>query len=200
MTFDELIAGSRAPNKLRKFIECYKTAQADRPLALQTDLPMRDLAPLLANITLLEAESRSQIIYRVAGQNIIEKLNFNPTGRNFLDFLAPPVREASILGHELMQQHPCGYYMVYENVFESGHREVMETLTLPLRKSIDDESNLFASCHIDHQLSGFSEQKGDTAMIVNWETSVFIDIGNGKPDSDLMSDASHLAELSSMQN
>jgi len=186
LTFDELIAVSQAPKLLNRFIDCYKSAQTDGLIALQSDLSMRDLALILPNLTLLEAASSDMITYRLAGQKIVDTLGFNPIGQNFLDFLDPGLRETSAAGHDLMQQHPCGYYMVYENVYESGHRKVMETLTLPLRKSLDRENRLFLSCHIEHHLSEISPKRGETAMIVNWKTNAFANIGGGEPAVDLM--------------
>lgn len=186
MTFDELIAASQAPKLLDRFIDCYKSAQTDGLIALQSELSMRNLAPILPNLTLLEATRSDMITYRLAGQEIVDTLGFNPVGQNFLDFLDPGLRATSAAGHDLMQEHPCGYYMVYENVYESGHRKVMETLTLPLRKSLDHKNRLFLSCHIEHHLSEISATRGETAMVVTWKTNVFANIGGGEPAVDLM--------------
>ncbi len=171
---------------MRRFVACYQSGQQNGPIASQSDISMRDLASLLPRITLLEAESPDRIVFKIAGQNIIDSLGFNPKGQNFLDFLDPSLRQTSAEGHELMHSHPCGYYMVYENIYASGYRKVMETLTLPIHKSPGSTEKLFTSCHFEYQHSEQPANPGETAMVVNWQTNAFVDIGAGEPEKDLL--------------
>jgi len=82
-------------------------------------------------------------------------------------------------------EKPCGYYMVYDNEYESGRRMKAETLTLPLRKNPDGKPNFFISFHTDHHVSGVSEQSGVTCLVAKWEVNSFADIGSGEPEIDL---------------
>lgn len=171
---------------MRRFVACYQSGQQNGSISSQAAISMRDLASLLPRITLLEAESPDKIIFKIAGQNIIDSLGFNPKGQNFLDFLDPSLRRTSAEGHELMHSHPCGYYMVYENIYASGYRKVMETVTLPLCKSPGSTEKLFTSCHFEYQHSEQPANPGETAMVVNWQINAFVDIGAGEPEEDLL--------------
>lgn len=186
LTFDEILSVSKVPKLLEQFIDCYQAARSGGDVALQSALPMRMLAPLMASVILFEVEHRDQITYRIAGENVIDRLGFNPTGTNFLDLVGPELREAAAGGYQLMLGHPCGYYMVYENNYESGHQMKAETLTLPLRKNPDDKINQLICFHADHQLFGIGERSDKTRLVVDWETNAFVDIGNGKPEIDLL--------------
>ncbi|MEQ9144709.1 MAG: PAS domain-containing protein [Parvibaculaceae bacterium] len=186
MIFEEIIQLSRAPEKLRRFVECYRGASSGGAIAVQSALPMRTLAPLMAHVTLLERVEQGRILYRIAGERIVERLGFNPLGHNFLDLIVPELKDTSILGHEQMLNHPCGYYMIYESAYESGQRVRAETLTLPLRKEADGALKYFLSLHLDHEMSGLSDRPGQTALVTDWITNTFVDIGHGEPDEDLM--------------
>ncbi len=181
MKLDELIEIAHDREGLRRFFDCYRAAQSGPGPACQNALPMRELAGLMAQITLVEQKSPDQIIYRIAGDTIIERLGFNPTGMNFLDLLHPDQREGSMEGHQLMLSHPCGCYLVYENELENGNRMLSETVTLPMRKNEDAEAKLFFSYHSTHKPTGIISTKGETALVVNWHRMEHADIGCGEP-------------------
>ncbi len=181
MTFDELTAVAHDKEAFSNFFLCYRAAQVGVEPAGQDALPMRQLASVMPNITLLECDSPGQIIYRIAGDSIVERLGFNPTGSNFLDLLHADQRPASIDGHQTMIDQPCGCYLVYESEFENGSRAVLETVTLPMRKTKDAETKLFFSLHSHHSTTSLGETTTDTALVVNWRRMEYADIGCGVP-------------------
>lgn len=181
MTFDELLAASRAPEKLGTFIECYKHAQADDCIGVQSDLPLRTFAPLMANITLMERETETQLTYRIAGENIINRLGFNPVKSNFIDLLAPAIRNDAIATHNKMLAQPCGNYIVYENDYETGRRMITESLMLPLRKNRDASEELLLGYHAHHEATSVLSPRSQTCLVVNHTLSEFVDIGGGVP-------------------
>ncbi len=142
---------------------------------------MRELARVMSHVTLLEWDAPDQITYRIAGDAIVDRLGFNPTGVNFLDLLHADQRASSIDGHRLMMTHPCGCYLVYENEFENGSRAILETITLPMRKTPDAAPNLFFSYHSHRSTTGFAAANAGTALVVNWRRMEHADIGCGEP-------------------
>lgn len=181
MTFDELTAAAHDKEGFSRFFSCYRAAQAGAVPASQEALPMRQLAKIMTHVTLLEWVAPDQITYRIAGDAIIERLGFNPTGTNFLDLLHADQRTTSIEGHQTMMAHPCGCYLLYENEFENGSRAVLETITLPMRKTADAEAKFFFSFHAHHSTTGVAEDITDTALVVNWRRVEHADIGCGVP-------------------
>eukprot|EP00435_Cladocopium_sp_Y103_P076641 s1_g380.t1 len=181
MTLDELMAVAHDREGFELFFACYRAAQTGRLPANRDALPMRQLARIMPYVTLLEWETPDQIPYRIAGDAIVDRLGFNPTGHNFLDLLHEDQRESSIEGHQTMMAHPCGCYLVYESEFENGSRVVLETITLPMCKTAGAEPKLFFSYHSHRSTTSFAEINSGTALVVNWRRMEHADIGCGEP-------------------
>ncbi len=181
MTFDEVVARSLAPETLQSVFVAYQQAQNGSSVAAQELLPMRAMAPLLPNVTLMEREDNETITYRIAGEAIVARLGFNPTGRNFLDLIAPTVRNETALTNKAGVETPCGHYSVYENEYESGRRMMSESLMLPMSKSSGSEVNLIFGYHIHHQGTDNYGLGARTLLGVNWVVADFVDIGFGLP-------------------
>ena len=181
MTFDELFAASRAPKQFKKLADSYTSAQGHNCVGIQSALPMRKFAPLMANVTLMERENTDQVTYRIAGENIINRLGFNPVGNNFLDLLSSEIRANARIANEKILTHPCGHYLVYENEYETGQRMVSESLMLPMKKESDTETNLLLGYHFHHQATGILAPQNQTSLVVHHSTSEFVDIGSGIP-------------------
>jgi len=193
MTLEDLLDIAHDRDGFRLFFDCYRAAQNGAPLAHQDALPMRQLAKIMSHLTLLEQESPEQLIYRIAGDTVIERLQFNPTGTNFLDLLPSDQRDEAVAGHQTMLTHPCGFYMVYESEFENGSRAIIETITLPLRKTAGAEPKLFLSYHAHHSTTGIAEINSGTVLAINRLKTEYADIGCGEPDEKLLNSSSNTA-------
>ena len=182
MTFDELFAASGAPEQFRKLTACYTSAQGHKCVGIQSALPMRTFAPLMANITLMERENEDQVTYRIAGENIKNRLGFNPVGKNFFNLLSSEIRANARVTNEKIITHPCGHYLVYENEYETGQRMISESLMLPMKKESDTETNLILGYHFHHHATGVLAPQNQTSLVVHHSTNEFVDIGSGIPD------------------
>lgn len=190
MNFDQLLAQSRAPAKLGRFVAAYSEAQTEVDVAVaKPDLSMRKLALCMPNITLMEVRSDANVIYRIAGDNVVARLGLNPTGHNFIDFIPEAERKPTAVANRHCLTRPCGIYLVYENDYSSGRRMISESLILPLRKSADEDANLLIGLHVHHEASGLSCDPGETHLMTNLLVSSYIDIGAGVPHSPLESAA-----------
>ncbi len=183
MTFDEVIAQSIEPETLRSVFAAYLKARGENDVASQDRLPMREMAPLLPNITLMECIDEGTILYRIMGERIVERLGFNPTGQNFYDFLDPSQRAESIYTTKAGLAAPCGHYSIYQSRFESGRSLVSESLLLPMRKTASAEIDFIFGYHVHHQATNSFSLGGRTQLGTSWDVSEFIDIGLGLPDS-----------------
>lgn len=183
MTFDEIISISRSPEKLELLIDCYKAAQIGGGVAVRSALPMRQFARLMANITLLERESNERIIYRIAGDNVVNRFDFNPAGMNLLELLSPSMLAKSTAIQEHVFGIPCGHYAVYENEYETGRRLLTESITLPMRKDEKSETVLLLGYHIHHEATGFCSPERKMVLVADLKRTEFIDIGFGEPDA-----------------
>jgi|GEM_PF-2021022 len=184
MTLDEMLALSLAPEKMRCLIAGYREAQGEGALnvASQDRLPMRKMAPMLANVTLMERLDDDHIVYRIAGENIVARLGFNPTGKNFLDFFDAAIREKSARVNNAGLTNRCGHYAVYENQYESGRRMISESLMLPMRKNAASGIDFIFGYHIHHQATDVYALGARTSLMVDWSVAEFVDIGFGVPN------------------
>ena len=182
MTFDELISLSTAPDKVGAFVSAYRASQTDFSIGRRDLLPMRSLAPMLANITMTEYVDNDTIIFRIAGENIKDRLGFNPAGRNTLDLIAQEKRDEAVALHDVIINHPCGSYVVYESVFQSGRRAKSESITFPLRKDASTDTFFFLSYHLHHEATGFTEVGEPTALGLSEILKELIDIGFDYPE------------------
>lgn len=185
MNVDEVLAQSLAPEKMRNLIAGYKQAQGDgeHDVASRDRLPMREMAPMLANVTLMERVDDDHIIYRIAGENIVARLGFNPTGMNFLEFFDADIREESARVNKAGLAYKCGHYSIYENQYESGRRMISESLMLPMRKTADAPIDFIFGYHIHHQAIDTYSLGTRTSLMVDWTVAEFVDIGFGVPIS-----------------
>lgn len=194
MTFDELIALSSVPDKVGAFVSAYRTSQEGRSIGRRDLLPMRALAPMLANITMTEYVDEDTIIFRIAGENITDRLGFNPAGRNTLDLIAQEKRDEAIALHSVILNHPCGSYVVYESIFQSGRKAKSESITFPLQKDASSDTRFFFSYHVHHEATGFSEVGEPTALGLSEIHTELIDIGFGSPEVPNSAEASSLVQ------
>ncbi len=181
MTLDEIAEIALDREGFERFFSCYRAAQTGAAPAAQSALPMRQLAKLMPHITLLEWRAPEEIIFKLAGDSIVERLGFNPAGANFLDLLHPDQRAGSVEGHQIMLAHQCGCYLLYESEFESGACATLETITLPMRKTDSDDPKLFISFHSHQSTSSFSENREGTALVSDWRWVEHADVGCGEP-------------------
>ncbi|MEQ9518755.1 MAG: PAS domain-containing protein [Parvibaculum sp.] len=183
MTFDDILSTSQAPDKLAAYVRCYQAAQGEDGIASQSALPLRDFAKFMADITVLEMVAQERLLFRLAGENVLEKMGRNLVGRDFLDIIPSVIRRQSLAGHLDMQAKPCGYFMIYENEYVGGQHAFAETLTLPLRKSPDAPADYFLGFHIQNDVIGVNLYQKEPALIVGYQLSSFVDIGFGIPDA-----------------
>jgi hypothetical protein len=188
MTFEELLKVYRDQKSLRPFVDCYRTAQGKDKIGVQSFLPMRKLAPLMPNVVMMEAENTEEIFYRIVGENIIARLGFNPTGLNMLDYLSEGFSRQLPGLYQTMIQHPCGYYALYENQYDTGQKSMTETFVLPLRKQDNGEPRFTLALHSAHEATGFVPSSGETTLAANLAAGALVDIGAGIPETSFSSD------------
>ncbi len=181
MTLDEIAEIALDREGFDLFFSCYRAAQTGPTPASQNALPMRQLTKAMPHVTLLEWRAPEEIIFKLAGDSVIERLGFNPAGSNFLDLLHPDQRADSVEGHQIMLAHQCGCYLLYESEFESGARATVETITLPMRKTDGDDAKLLISFHSHQTTSSFGEHRDGTALVSDWRRVEHADIGCGEP-------------------
>jgi hypothetical protein len=136
---------------------------------------IRDLMPA---VTILEIWSRERIDIRLIGTAIAKGMGIDPTGRNYLDLIAPEAREPYLRLVEAQIAQPCGRRSVLRSRNASGIVARTEVLALPMFHEKSGH-HMLVSCFAPMEAVGF--EKGDY-QVRSFEDTEWIDIGTGIPD------------------
>lgn len=133
---------------------------------------------LMPAVTLLEIHSREHIEMRLIGTAVARGMGIEPTGKNYLDLIAPEARESYLRLLDAQMAQPCGRRSVLRSRNSSGLIARSEVLALPLFHAASGH-HMLASCFAQLEAIGF--EKG-SYEIRNFEDNAWIDIGAGVPD------------------
>jgi len=111
-----------------------------RSLPRQTTLPhRRDFNParagsLLRDIMLVEMRLEGQQLFpvRLAGSATVEKIQRDPKGHDYLEFMPPEYHAGLIDTASLMVNRPCGLWQITPLHFERGIAQCFEVTVFPL--------------------------------------------------------------------
>jgi len=94
-----------------------------------------DLAPvaaMLGDAALVAIGPRERCVYRVVGENLKDRIGFDPTGKNYYDFV-PEIRRAyARRAMNMVVDRPMGFRADIEQVYSSGEALTIESFGLPL--------------------------------------------------------------------
>lgn len=107
-------------------------AQTGGALPSKTGIDLARFARAVPHFALVAVTFSGGCVYRLAGEALQERIGFNPTGRNYYDFVPPERRASAARAMEMVVRRPCGFRALIEQVYEDGAMRTMETLGLPL--------------------------------------------------------------------
>lgn len=137
---------------------------------------------LLPHMMICDLSEPGVVRIRLMGTGMVDSYGFDPTGRDYLDLVAPGRRAAALAGFIVPANHPCGMRAIGEMRYASGKTMAVETAGFPFRR--DDGGGMqmvFVGSNIDRNLGPWPEL-GHTDNFHVFERD-FIDIGAGVPDA-----------------
>jgi hypothetical protein len=163
------------------FFAVWQDWRGDQLVPRRADCRIRDVAPLLPGVTILDAVSPQDFRFRLVGTVIDERSAQRLTSANLLDMTTPderPVRAARLWG---MASQPCGSTARFNKIYLNGVETPLESLTLPVQPDADDAPmQLFTVLAIpDLSLEVVDIARMPTLRIT--PDFDFIDIGAGLP-------------------
>ena len=139
-----------------------------------------DIPALIPHMLICDLSEPGMVRIRLMGTGMVSSFGFDPTGRNYLDLVAPERRAEAYAGFAVPAGHPCGMRVLGENRFESGKAMAVETLAMPFRR--DDGAGMqlvFVGSNIDTSLGPWPDLGRTVSFHVHERQ--FIDIGAGVP-------------------
>lgn len=117
---------------------------------------------------------------RLVGTRVAERYGRDPTGRDYLNFVAPERRAEALAGLTIPCRHPCGMRVEMTNTFEFGARMRIEAVGLPFRyDAAGGPMMLFTDVVVGEAPPSWTDPGRLVSYILH--DRHFIDIGAGIP-------------------
>lgn len=151
--------------------------------------PMR-ITRLLPDISVFERRKPDELIYRLAGTAIAERMGHDPTGENLVD-LTDPARHAFVTDlFTGIIETPAGAFVRYENTYASGRKAMVQSFFLPMvgpkKEGGEGEPSQgflqrILSIHHMEAAKEYESERQRTTVGSDIDKTVWIDIGQGVP-------------------
>lgn len=105
---------------------------AARSVPLRSAVDPACIKPVLPYILLHELAQPGKSMLRLVGTAITERLDFDPTGHDYLDYVSDARKSEAYDTLSRTAHHPCGMRVVMETRYRGGKRTVAESLGYPL--------------------------------------------------------------------
>ncbi|KLN61645.1 hypothetical protein WH96_04720 [Kiloniella spongiae] len=151
----------------------------DGVLPLRSSFFPEKVPQLLPNLIIYEMVSENFIRFRLAGTAVRERMGFDPTGKNYLDFVADERKAKASQSFFSVVEQPCGMRVVSNHGMSSGRRMFLEVFMLPLEN--DMSPNPIVLCQSNEIKPDTDDYIGDNARLENVTVMRrdFMDIGAG---------------------
>tara|TARA_R110000868_G_scaffold139015_3_gene353685 strand:- start:1319 stop:1849 length:531 start_codon:yes stop_codon:yes gene_type:complete len=133
---------------------------------------------LMPSVTLLEVVSSDRVEMRLIGTDLVERMGGDPTGKNYLDYVALDARSTYLETLSLQINRPCGRRSILQTREASGVLSRVEVLTLPMTHKLSGHP-LILSYFGPTEAIGFDG--GSDREVRIFENIQWIDIGAGVP-------------------
>ena len=135
---------------------------------------------LLKDIAIFDVLDKTEVLYRLAGTSVAERMGIDPTGQNVIEMLSPENRQFISELFEAIVNQPVSILVEYENIYQGGKRTVVESLYLPLGKT-EGTSPRILSTHLQRETIAYEDAQPSTTIGTAIKKIVWIDIGAGIP-------------------
>lgn len=162
----------------RQFMEYWNSLPKAGVLPDRSDFNPTAIYKLMPAITILEIVSPDRVEMRLVGTDLVERMGIDPTGRNYLDSIAPAARLPYLEMLNRQINHPCGRLSILKTREASGILSQVEVLSLPMSHRLSGHP-LIISYFGSTESVGFDGD--ETREVRGFEDVRWIDIGAGVP-------------------
>ncbi|WP_421779475.1 PAS domain-containing protein [Kiloniella litopenaei] len=149
----------------------------------KSDFNPAAIKDILSHILIHDLSKPGQSLLRLAGTGIVDRLGFDPTGRDYVEFVAEDRRDAAYNELYKVASFPCGMRVILEGRYQSGLVHISESVGYPL---CSDSGDYHFLVFIDDVLENIERHQSPDKQLnyskVNQRD--YIDIGFGTPLSD----------------
>ncbi len=169
-----------------RLLSAYTQARGDEIAPVLPDCMLEEFLPFLEDLTVVEVVGPGQIIYRICGTTVTQRIGHEVTGKNLLDFFPPDSAKITYIDAKHIVTDLCGNYSRYNNIYSSGRTVEVESISLPVRSEGDPNVYYMMSLHLLEEVLLDIRPDGETRVGIGMGQSFFFDLGNGVPEANPM--------------
>ena len=149
-------------------------------LPLKNSLDPTAIPRLLPRLILHDLRQPGRSIMRLVGTGMVEQFGFDPTGHDYMRYVAPERRESALGALLRVAGQPCGMRVVIAHVHASGKSLVSESAGFPFEA--EDGSGRFL-LFLDDSLGRptYEDPREKPLEILKVLEREYIDLGAGVP-------------------
>lgn len=151
-------------------------------LPRRSDLRPESVPGLLPNMVMFEVLSRDFVRFRLVGTAVVARYGEDPTGANYLDYVAPEMRNQSAMAFWAMQAQPCGMWGISRQDYAGGKSIRSEAIGFPVLGS-PGEPVILLFQQVAVEKPTHLNTREDELLRHVIEQRQFIDIGAGVPEA-----------------
>ncbi len=136
----------------------------------------------LPEMAMFSLASPEEIPHRLVGTGLAERLGFDATGTNLLDFVDPSYRRQCSRDMHEAGYRPCGWQVRYLTHYPSGRVAHVQSIYLPLRGPAGQRPRIL-SLHTPEQPQRYQGPAEKPSFASEIARMVWIDVGFGAPDA-----------------
>jgi hypothetical protein len=145
----------------------------------KASLDLAPIARMLADAALVAIEAPDRCAYRLVGENLKNRMGFDPTGLNYYDLVPKIRRDYAIRAMNMVINRPMGFRADIAQVYSSGEALATESLGMPLASNEPGVAGFIlfadeAQSRWDHRLA-----EGTRLLGANVLRRDLVDIGFG---------------------
>lgn len=146
-----------------------------------SDFNPMEMRHLLPEMAMLSMNGADEIIQRLVGTGLAERLSYDATGTNLLDYIDSSYRrQCSRDMHEVIFR-PCGWQARYLTEYVTGRIAFVQSIYLPLHGP-DGQRRRIVSVHDREEALEYRAPCEKPVFASEITDMVWIDIGSGVPD------------------
>jgi hypothetical protein len=178
--FDDAILATCTAERCRVFARYWLSLPRLDGLPPRSAFDPLAIPKLLPHIVLHDLRQPGRSIMRLVGTRMVDRFGFDPTGRDYTDFVAPERRGAALSALTAMAWHPCGMRVLLRGEYAGGHAMEAESIGFPLS---DDSGDGRFLVFVD-DLTGRPrvwDRRAHPLRTLHVRERIFLDIGAGVP-------------------
>ncbi|WP_421866198.1 PAS domain-containing protein [Parvibaculum sp.] len=134
----------------------------------------------LADMTIMSVNGPGDIRHRLVGTGIADRLGYDATGKNLLDFIDPSYREQCARDMHEVAWRPCGWQVRYLTHYPSGRVANVQSIYLPLKGPAGQPPRI-VSVHTPEDAQRYARGSAEPNFASSIDRMVWIDLGFGVP-------------------